>query len=155
MHWGIHPPRDCPSTISQASGRKIPALGKPLGPRMPFQIHPSSRQYTNSIITYSIGNIVKFSELYHGTSCLFLVVKIWRCSFEFISNFAVWLFRFYCSSSFLCQWLLPQWTLLMNRCRLRRQFSICPFVPSWVMILCPPMSYDFLSTHDLWCCQLE
>ena len=39
-----------PRAISRASGCKIPALGKSLGPRgVYFPIHPSSRQCTDSI----------------------------------------------------------------------------------------------------------
>ena len=39
-----------PRAISRASGCKIPALGKSLGPRgVYFPIHPSSRQSTDSI----------------------------------------------------------------------------------------------------------
>ena len=39
-----------PREISRASGCKIPALGKSLGPRgMYFPIHPSSRQCTDTI----------------------------------------------------------------------------------------------------------
>ena len=45
-------PRDCPRAISRASGCKIPALGKSLGPRgVYFSIHPSSRQCTDTICT--------------------------------------------------------------------------------------------------------
>ena len=40
-----------PRAISRASGCKIPALGKSLGPRgVYFPIHPSSRQCTDSIL---------------------------------------------------------------------------------------------------------
>ena len=41
-----------PRAISRASGCKIPALGKSLGPRgVYFPIHPSSRQCTDTILT--------------------------------------------------------------------------------------------------------
>ena len=43
-----------PRAISRASGCKIPALGKSLGPRgVYFPIHPSSRQCTDSLCTRS------------------------------------------------------------------------------------------------------
>ena len=44
--FGLHP-----RAISRASGCKIPALGKSLGPRgVYFPIHPSSRQCTDRIL---------------------------------------------------------------------------------------------------------
>ena len=53
-----------PRAISRASGCKIPALGKSLGPRgVYFPIHPSSRQCTNpmyithtTLVPYSTAN---------------------------------------------------------------------------------------------------
>ena len=43
-----------PRAISRASGCKIPALGKSLGPRgVYFPIHPSSRQCTDTIYPWS------------------------------------------------------------------------------------------------------
>ena len=60
-------PRDCPRAISRASGCKIPALGKSLGPRgMYFPIHPDSRQCT-SILSALAG-------------------KYWFCGVLFIWN---------------------------------------------------------------------
>ena len=44
-----------PRAISRASGCKIPALGKSLGPRgMYFPIHPSSRQCTDTICLWKM-----------------------------------------------------------------------------------------------------
>ena len=43
-----------PRAISRASGCKIPALGKSLGPRgVYFPIHPSSRQCTDTILVHN------------------------------------------------------------------------------------------------------
>ena len=92
MHWKIHPPRpsrfpkggdfaplgprDCPRAISRASGCKIPALGKSLGPRgVYFPIHPSSRQCTDTLYNsqsirlqwWYTDNILQHNVMYHTT----------------------------------------------------------------------------------------
>ena len=54
-------PRDCPRAISRASGCKIPALGKSLGPRgVYFPIHPSSRQCTDTLNTRTSFTFIFF-----------------------------------------------------------------------------------------------
>ena len=63
-----------PREISRASGCKIPALGKSLGPRgMYFPIHPSSRQCTDTILC-CIASIWKQCSFIPRASLVFSLV---------------------------------------------------------------------------------
>ena len=65
-----------PRAISRASGCKIPALGKSLGPRgVYFPIHPSSRQCTDSFFHHYQGSIDFNIVNIHPTAAMYLFVS--------------------------------------------------------------------------------
>ena len=65
-----------PRAISRASGCKIPALGKSLGPRgVYFSIHPSSRQCTDTFFHHYQGSIDFNIVNIHPTAAMYLFVS--------------------------------------------------------------------------------
>ena len=65
-----------PRAISRASGCKIPALGKSLGPRgVYFPIHPSSRQCTDTFFHHYQGSIDFNTVNIHCTVGMYFLVS--------------------------------------------------------------------------------
>lgn len=65
-----------PRAISRASGCKIPALGKSLGPRgVYFPIHPSSRQCTDTFFHHYQGSIDFNTVNIHRTVGMYFLVS--------------------------------------------------------------------------------
>ena len=87
-----------PRAISRASGCKIPALGKSLGPRgMYFPIHPSSRQCTDTILNKPpcLCILMASIELQFEGAALILKSTYFRESLKIFQNGLWWQRRWF------------------------------------------------------------